>query len=228
MVRPLSGSRGASPFPFTEAREASDYPVRVSDQRKPRRPSFRDPSALEALGEPSDPIAELHAAHETAAALLHTGRAAEDPAVTARLIALTDDIGLGTLADLWASRPARTLPGALWRLYLLREWVGTDPHGAAREYAAGIRFTEPNHAVAGVEPPGPDEVRRVADEILRGVFDGDFAVALERAAAFCHVVASGRADVTDGTRAVFQAGRLQVMAADLSAAARLWRDGKLV
>ncbi|MCB0911827.1 MAG: hypothetical protein KDB60_09465, partial [Propionibacteriaceae bacterium] len=103
-----------------------------------------------------------------------------------------------------------------------------DPHGAAREYAAGIRFTEPNHAVAGVEPPGPDEVRRVADEILRGVFDGDFAVALERAAAFCHVVASGRADVTGGHRAILQAGRLQEMAADLSASARLWRDGRLV
>jgi len=200
----------------------------VSEQRKPRRPSFRDPAALEALGQRSDPIAELHAAHETAAALLHTGRSADDPAVTARLVALTDEIGLVTLADLWASRPARTLPGALWRLYLLREWVGMDPHGAAREYAAGIRFTEPNHAVAGVEPPGPDEVRRVADEILRGVFSGDFAVALERAAAFCHVVASGRADVTVGERAVFQAERLQTMAADLTACARLWRAGRLV
>ncbi len=116
----------------------------------------------------------------------------------------------------------------LWRLYLLREWVTTDPHGAAREYAAGIGYTEPNHAVAGVEPPGPDEVRRVAeDEILHGVFDGDFAVALERAAAFCRVVSSGRADVTEGARAVIQAGRLQVMADDLTAGARLWRAGEL-
>jgi hypothetical protein len=199
----------------------------MSEPHKPRRPAFRDPAALEALGQPSDPIAELHAAHETAAVLLHTGRAADDPAVTARLVALADDIGLATLADLWASRPARTLPGALWRLYLLHEWVGIDPDGVAREYAAGIRFTEPNHAVAGAEPPGPDEVRRVADEILRGVFSGDFAVALERAAAFCHVVASGRADVTEGARAVLQAGRLQVMAADLTASARLWRVGEL-
>lgn len=199
----------------------------MSEPHKPRRPAFRDPAALEALGQPSDPIAELHAAHETAAVLLHTGRAANDPAVTARLVALADDIGLATLADLWASRPARTLPGALWRLYLLHEWVGIDPDGVAREYAAGIRFTEPNHAVAGAEPPGPDEVRRVADEILRGVFSGDFAVALERAAAFCHVVASGRADVTEGARAVLQAGRLQVMAADLTASARLWRVGEL-
>ncbi len=199
----------------------------MTDSRKPRRPSFRDPSALEALGRPSDPIADLHAAHETAAVLVHAGRAASDPEVTARLVALADEIGLATLADLWASRPARTLPGALWRLYLLREWVGADPDGAAREYAAGVRFTEPNHAVAGVDPPGPAEVRRVADEILRGVFAGDFAVALERAAAFCHVVASGRADVSDGTRALVQAGRLQVMAADLSASARLWRSGEL-
>jgi hypothetical protein len=199
----------------------------VTESHRPRRPSYRDPGALEALGVPSDPIAELHAAHETAAVLLRTGRAADDPAVTARLVALGDEIGLSTLADLWASRPARSLPGALWRLYLLREWVGTDPQGAAREYSAGIRFTEPNHAVAGVDPPGPDEIRRVADEILRGVFDGDFAIALERAAAFCHVVASGRADVAAGSQGLIQAGRLQDMAADLTAAAQLWRSGEL-
>lgn len=199
----------------------------MSEPRKPRRASFRDPAALEVLGERHDPIADLHAAHETAAVLLHTGRAADDPEVTARLVAIVDEIGLPTLADLWASRPARTLPGTLWRLYVVREWVRTDPNGAAREYAAGIRFTEPNHAVAGVDPPGPDEVRRVADEILGGVFTGDFAIALERAAAFCHVVAAGRADVTPGSRAVVNAGRLQDMAADLTASARLWRADSL-
>jgi hypothetical protein len=81
--------------------------------------------------------------------------------------------------------------------------------------------------VAGVDPPGPIEIKRVADEILRGVFDGDFAIALERAAAFCHVVASGRADVAEGTRELVQAGRLQDVAADLTACAHLWRAGTL-
>lgn len=183
--------------------------------------------ALEALGQPTDPIAALHAAHETAAVLVHAGRATDDPAVTRRLVAIVDEVGLPTLADLWASRPARSLPGALWRLYLLREWMHADPEGAAREYAAGIRFTEPDHAVAGVEPPGPDEVRAVADAILRGVFAGDLALALERAAAFCHVVSSGRADISPGSRAVVTAARLQDMARDLAAAARLWRSGDL-
>lgn len=194
---------------------------------RPHRPVLRDPGLLEALGQGSDPIGELHAAHETAAVLLHAGRAASDPAVTARLVALVEEIGLSTVADLWAARPARSLPGALWRLYLLREWMITDAPGVAREYAAGIRFTEPNHVVAGIEPPGPDEVRRAADAILRGVFTGDFAVALERAAAFCHVVASGRGDLARGVDDLGRAGRLQQVARDLVACARLWRAGEL-
>lgn len=199
----------------------------MDSSHRPRRPSYLDPAALEAIGDRTDPVAALHAAHESAAVLIRHGGATDDPAVVERLIALVDEIGLSTLADLWASRPARTLPGALWRLYLLREWMVHDPQGAAREYTAGIRFTEPNHAVAGVDPPGPDEVRRVADQILRGAFTGDFAVALERAAAFCRVVSSGRADITAGTRAVTQALRLQEMADDLSACARLWHADRL-
>lgn len=199
----------------------------MSEPIRPRRPSLKDPAALEAIGQPSDPIAALHAAHETAAALVHAGRAADDPAVTERLVTIVDEIGLPTLADLWSSRPAHTLPGALWRLYVLREWMRADPRGAAREYAAGIRFSEPDHAVAGVEPPGPDEVRRVADAILRGVFAGDLAVALERAAAFCLVVSAGRADVSPGANAVVSAQRLQSMARDLAVCARLWRAGGL-
>jgi len=199
----------------------------MTEPPRPHRPAYRDPASLEAIGGASDPVAQLHAAHESAALLLRTGRAARDPEVVARLVALTDEIGLDTLAELWSARPAQSLPGALWRLYLLREWVTASPDEAAREYSAGIRFTEPNHVVAGVDPPGPVEVRTVADEILRGAFDGDFAVALERAAAFCHVVASGRADASPGARAVLHAARLQDMAADLTASARLWRAGKL-
>jgi hypothetical protein len=199
----------------------------VNERARPRRPSYRAPDALEALAEGSDPIARQEAAHETAAVLVRAGRAANDPDVLARLVALTDEIGLDTLTELWSTRPARSLPGALWRLYLLREWVQRDPESAAREYTAGVRFTEPNHVVAGVDPPGPDEVRRVADEILRGVFSGDIGVALDRAAAFCHVVTSGRADVTDGSRAAHLAARLQTMAGDLTACAALWRAGRL-
>jgi hypothetical protein len=195
-----------------------------SEHRGPRRPAFFSPSALEAHGGAYDPTEQIHVAHETAAVLVHAGRAAADPDVTERLVAIVDEIGLSTLAELWSQRPARSLPGSLWRLYVLREWVRRSPEDASREYAAGIRFTAPNHAVAGAaEPPGPGEMGRLIDEILRGVFSGDLAVALERAAAFCRVVSAGRADVSSGSESAEHAANLLVMAEDLTACARLWR-----
>jgi hypothetical protein len=199
-----------------------------SEHRAPRRPAFFSESALEAHGPAYDPTEQIHVAHETALALVHAGRAAADPAVTHKLVALVDDIGLSTLAELWSQRPARSLPGALWRLYVLREWVQRTPVEASREYAAGIRFTGPNHAVAGAaEPPGPEEMSRVIDEVMRGVFEGDLAVALERAAAFCRVVSAGRADTSSGDDTAEQAANVLVMAEDLTVCARLWRAGSL-
>jgi len=70
--------------------------------------------------------------------------------------------------------------------------------------------------------------------VLTSAFDGDFAIALERAAAFCRVVAAGRAyladDCTDEDEAVRQTrladGNLR-MAQELEHAAALWRDGDL-
>jgi hypothetical protein len=111
---------------------------------------------------------------------------------------------------------------------VLREWVQRAPDEASREYAAGIRFTGPNHAVAGAaEPPGPEEMSRVIDAVLRGVFEGDLAVALERAAAFCRVVSAGRADISSGGDTAQQAANMLTMADDLTACARLWRAGAL-
>ncbi len=197
----------------------------MPDVPTPRRPALRDSAMLDAVGEGSDPVAELHAAHETAAVLLGVGRSERDPEVTQRLMSVVDEVGITTLADLWATRPARSLPGVLYRLYVLREWALADLDMAAREYAAGVHYSEPNHAVAGADPTGPDEVRTVIDSILRGVFEGDFGIAMERAAAFARVVSAGRDFLHTGdTR---RAERLMVLADDLAASARLWRAGKL-
>jgi hypothetical protein len=198
------------------------------DRRQPRRPAMMSPAAMEAFGGTVDPVQEIEAAHQTAAVLVHAGRAANDPTVTARLVDLVEELGLSTVADLWAHRPARTLPGALWRLYVLREWVRRAPDEASLDYAAGVRFADVDHAVAGAaEPPGPTEVTALADAILAGVFEGDLAVALERAAAFCRVVAAGRADRSEGEEAATRAAHLLDTADDLTAAATLWRNGEL-
>jgi hypothetical protein len=175
--------------------------------------------------------------------IVRTGRAAHDPELTSKLVALVDDLGLSTLAELWADRPARSLPGALWRLYVLREWVRRDPVGASADYAAGIRHADVPHVVAGVaDPPGPDEVQEVADAILTGVFEGDLAIALQRAASFCRVVAAGRAQRAndadaDGPQAIDpqwgsthtrRAASLLATGDDLEACARLWGQDDLL
>ena len=198
------------------------------DRRQPRRPAMMSPAAMEAFGGTVDPMREIEAAHQTAAVLVHAGRAANNPTVTARLVDLVEELGLSTVADLWAHRPARSLPGALWRLYVLREWVRRAPDEASLDYTAGVRFADVDHAVAGAaEPPGPSEVTTLADAILAGVFEGDLAVALERAAAFCRVVAAGRADRSEGEEAATRAAHLLDTADDLTAAASLWRQGEL-
>lgn len=204
-------------------------------RRPPRRPAFYSPEAMEAYGgQLPDPAVISEVAHETAAVLVHAGRASDDPQVTARLVALVEDIGLSTLAELWAQLPGRSLPGALWRLYALREWVRRDADGASADYRAGVPHAGVMHVVAGAaEPPGPEQVRDLADAILSGVYDGDLAVALERAAAFCRIVAAGRADRSEQvvlpSHAAWlrSAGTMQATGDDLEACARLWRLGTL-
>ncbi|GAA1146190.1 hypothetical protein GCM10009583_15160 [Ornithinicoccus hortensis] len=189
------------------------------------------PSALDAALGAVDPIDLAEAAHRTAAVVVGRGRATDDPEVTARLVGLVREIGLATVAEMWADRPARSLPGTLWRLYLLHEWVQRQPEQVAAAFGAGSAHAEVYRVIAGVaEPPHPEDLRRLTSAILTGVFEGDLATALDRAAAFCHVVAVGLAG-PDGSEVpedqVRRAARLQSTARDLQASAGLWRRGDL-
>jgi hypothetical protein len=79
--------------------------------------------------------------------------------------------------------------------------------------------------VAGVaDPPGPDEVRRLVDDVLAGVVRGEYADVLFRAAAFARVTAAGRARAEgEGSSydADLSAARLLTMADQLERAGRL-------
>jgi hypothetical protein len=208
------------------------------DERRPRRPALLGKAALESLGGAPDPAALAEAAHATATLLVESGRATSDEAARSRLVALVDEVGLDTVADLWAQRPPRSLPGALWRLYVLREWVRRDAVGAARDFAAGRDSAPVSHVVAGAaEPPTPEALRALLDAVLHGVFAGDFAVALERAGAFCRVVVAGRVIRADDVEADDPTGAQELTrssssllrtAEDLEAAANLWRSENLV
>jgi hypothetical protein len=192
-----------------------------------------DPREAEELSGDLNPATRSEVAHTTAAAIVHQGRAAADPELVARLVRLVEVEGLDIVAAMWADSPAATLPGALWRLYVLREWVRRDPETVAERYRLGVAAAPVHDVVAGVaSPPGPDEVREVADVVLSGVFTGDLAVALERGAAFCRVLATGAAFDADhldhvddhaSLRMTRGASSLVRTADDLAAAASLWR-----
>ncbi len=186
------------------------------------------------LGDP-DPADRIALAHATAAAVLSVGRADDaGAATTQRLVHLADRIGLDELAELWRESGPGTLPGTLWSLYLLRSWVHRNGEEVSRLFTAGHHHAEVSSAVAGLpQPPGPKEVADLGDTILSRAFDGDFAIALERAAAFCRVIATGRAHVADdgsddeGDRQTRLARGNLRMAEELEQAAHLWRRNEL-
>lgn len=202
-----------------------------------RRPAMLDMEEAEQIEGDIDPADRALIAHETALALVSQAREAADPTLTARLVRLVDEEGIDTVAMLWSKAGPHTLPGALWRIYMLREWVKHDAAAVARSYHSGVHAAHVRHAIAGVEdPPGPDEVRSLADAVLSGVFSGDLAVALERAGAFCRVVATGaayEAETDDGHndrrahQTSLRAAQLLRTGEDLERCAEMWRDDRL-
>jgi hypothetical protein len=202
------------------------------------KPTLFSGAKFDALEGGDDPARVLRVTHETARALLSRARDADDPEVVERLVHYTDEHGLDALAELWARSGPHTLPGALWRLYLVRLLIRQDPAGVSLLFQRGTEVLPTIDAlVAGAPlPAGPDEVTDLADRILRGVFDGDFALALDRAAAFCRVTAAGASSVADdqdaasperATELTTRALRLTTTAEELSACARLARSGSL-
>ncbi|WP_156798185.1 hypothetical protein [Brevibacterium mcbrellneri] len=177
---------------------------------------------LDGYSEAPGPAQKAEAAHDLAHLLIHDPSVPRDQAATDRFIALEQEFGLETLAELWSSAPAVSLPGALYRLYALHSWITRQPDEASGWFSAG-RLSSPAEVVAGVaDPPGPREVESMAREILSGAFRGDFAHACDRAAAFVFVAARGRATEDGPGLAEFHR-----MGEDLRAAARLYREGGL-
>ncbi|MEO8093873.1 MAG: DNA-directed RNA polymerase subunit beta [Pseudolysinimonas sp.] len=185
-----------------------------------------------------DPAQVMRLAHDTAAALVNRARESEDEAVIDRLLAYTDEHGLDALAELWARSSPRSLPGALWRIYLMRLLIRQDAEGTSYLFQRGSEVLATiDTAVAGAPAPtGPEEITALADQILRGLFRGDFAIALDRAAAFCRVTAAGCTSVADDSETTnperaseltTRALRFSQTAEEFATCARLHRSGSL-
>lgn len=202
------------------------------------RPVRMPMNAFDKLVGSHDPAEETRVAHATASALLARVRADESGVSAERLVAFAAEHGIDEIAELWSKAPPRTLPGALWRLYLLQLAIHADAQTAALLYERGrVELSSADAVIAGAPvPANPDELVVLIDTILRGAFRGDFAVALERAAAFCRIQASGATHTADdyepteparASELTTRALRLSSYGQDLSAASALWRAGTL-
>jgi hypothetical protein len=191
-----------------------------------KRPSLPGSALFEAQAGGDDPAELAAAGHRIATLLVRGARNRADEGLVERVLHLADEEGLGAIADLWATAPADTLPGALWRLYLLRTWVHRQPGQAAREYSAGKAYAPVHEVLAGVvDPPGPAEVIALVDTVVRGIVATDLDVTLDRAAAFAHIVGVGRAQLDSGDPR--SAAKLVDTALHLRRAAELERLGEL-
>jgi hypothetical protein len=202
------------------------------------KPTMFPSAVFEAYQGGVDPAESSRIAHETSHALLSRVRADPDSEIVDRLVAYTDEHGIDAIAELWSRASARSLPGALWRIYLLRVLIRQDPVSAAFYFERGVAVSSTiDPVVAGAEAPtGPDEITALADRILRGLFEGDFAIALDRAAAYCRIASAGCAaiaddhDVTEPERSselTRRALRYSTIASELTSSARLWRAESL-
>ena len=202
------------------------------------RPVLMPGSSLDWVIGSDEPGAAHRLAQETSWALLDRVRKVADPDVVDRVLRLTEGPGIDDVAELWADAGAHSLAGVLWCLYLLRRAATTDPEGTAELFRLGQAVSDTIHpVVAGAaQPVTPDAIVALCDTMLRGVFEGDVAAALERAASYCRVMAAGSADLADqrdahddahASHLTTRALRYATFGDDLRAGARRWRDGTL-
>ncbi len=202
------------------------------------RPVRRPSAAFDHFVGGNDQVEATRVAHATASALLMRAREDASGESAERLVGFAAEHGIDDIAELWAKADAISLPGALWRLYLLQLSIRSDGEVAALLYERGRQeLRSADVVVAGAPvPAGPEELAGLIDEILRGVFRGDFAIALDRAAAFCRVQSSGATHSADdyepteprrATDLTARALRLHTYGDDLSRSAAAWRRGSL-
>ena len=174
-----------------------------------------------------DPARVSEAADRAANLLVRGARDTDDPEVAERVLHLAETEGIETIAEVWAGlagRLAGRLPVAAVRAAL----VGLRRPGGGR---AGVRrgaAYRPGRAGRGrASPtrPGPDELRTMVDEVLRGIAGSEFADVLFRAAAFARVVATGRAALDDAHRGRGGRGCWCSPSSSRRRGTRSWRTG---
>lgn len=161
-------------------------------ENRPSRPAQIDPAMLAQIEGGADPQIINEISHTSAAVLLNRVHKTQSQEIVERVLNLVENEGIDVIADLWSSCEAESLPGMLYRLYLLRMSLRTQRESYAEYWHIGEPETTSASAITGIdETPTGEDIARLADSILSGAFTGDFAIALHRASAFTSIISRG-------------------------------------
>ena len=127
---------------------------------RPARPGQLDQAIAEGLASDVDPERLREVAHTTAWALLSKVHKTDDPAIVERVLTLVDREGVDVIAELWSKAEPDSLPGVLWRLYLLRSWMRKQRDTIARLWRLGEPIAPPPPRSPAWTPPPPKMTSR--------------------------------------------------------------------
>lgn len=112
--------------------------------RQFHRPVLMEPAEAERYTGAEDTAATSALAHQSAQLLIggYLGADTDTTLTAAGLRKVVASHGVDVIGELWATSPAGTLPGALWRLLLLREWIERDPTLVESRYATAVTIND--------------------------------------------------------------------------------------
>lgn len=158
-------------------------------ERRFRRPAMLDPEEAEEIVGDADPAGDAEVAHTSAWALLGVPGEDFDEEHVAKLRETVRAQGVDVVAALWDKSPAFTLPGALWRLYLLWQWNQINPDIVAARFAEGIEVLQKQDRPV---PEPLDQTMRAVGGVLAGyATEDELAPVLSSAATAMRVMATG-------------------------------------
>lgn len=161
------------------------------EQRKFRRPAMLDPKQAEEIVGDVDPAEEAETAHTSAWALMGVPNADFDEQSVERLRKTVREQGVDVVAGLWDRSPENTLPGALWRIYLLWQWNQMNKNVLEERFAEGIEALS-NAGRDTSNLPSLDETLRAVGGVLAGyATDDDLAAVFEATAQVMRIMAAG-------------------------------------
>ncbi|MBP3222551.1 MAG: hypothetical protein J6M18_01300 [Actinomycetaceae bacterium] len=155
---------------------------------RPRRPAQMTDEQIDSLPGDNDVAYNSELAHSSAQALVPMGRnrIEYDETVRSRILNIAKVEGVDVLAQLWTNSPADTLPGILWRGFLLTQWIERDYAVVTARFLRGKekedQCGELSVDVSSYRDILPEDIAQEWRAVFSGSYDEHFDVLLSKTA----------------------------------------------